>query len=255
MGINFNGTNQRVTTGPISATNNQGALSTSYWFKADTFAVATNVLWQYSIGTNAGLKRFAAELIGATATTAHLRINARSLDADPVHLFSQNGNPITPGSWIHMAVCVSFTPLVGGLCQIYLNGLLDSQGAFGGTFGSATTDTTDSEAFGMGADSSGGGAGFVACTLADFRLYQKLLSPAEVETIYNSEGHDGDWDTLANRWQMIGPEAGVVTAVPNLGSNNIQGVPSNSPIYQSDVLSLQRWMNKAAQLITDPGLG
>ena len=79
--------------------------------------------------------------------------------------------------------------------------------------------------------------------LDDCRFYNRIISLAEVQTIYTCRGHDNITYGLTNRWIMNekndGETASGTGAVKDIiGNNNM--TPVNSPIYADSVLNFRR---------------
>ncbi len=76
--------------------------------------------------------------------------------------------------------------------------------------------------------------------LDDLRIYDRLLSAAEILTIYTARGVDGIVDGLVARWMPneLAPGATVLSVVDLTGVSD--GSPENAPVYAEGVLRSRR---------------
>ena len=71
--------------------------------------------------------------------------------------------------------------------------------------------------------------------ISDFRIYNRALEVAELQSIFWSQGFDGIINGLKARWQMIGSETSIVNgtnAVIDCSGNACHGTAGNSPTWQ-----------------------
>lgn len=72
----------------------------------------------------------------------------------------------------------------------------------------------------------------------DFRVYDRVLSGAELETIYNAEGCDNIVYGLKNRYLFNENAPGnSLTTLIDVGPEGKNGVGSNNPTYQEGILT------------------
>ncbi len=109
--------------------------------------------------------------------------------------------------------------------QIYLNGVLNTSGG-GGTVSTAGT---------MWIGSQDGVDFFLSGHLEDIRIYNRILTLAEVQTIYACQGSDSITYGLIHRWLMNeGPISSVASGtglVKDYGINQVNMTPFNSPVF------------------------
>jgi hypothetical protein len=79
----------------------------------------------------------------------------------------------------------------------------------------------------------------------DVRIYNKSLSPAEIQTIYAANGHDGIIDGLVSRWLMNEKSPGTTVSgtnsVKDIGPSGNHGTPGTANCsYAESVLSFRR---------------
>jgi hypothetical protein len=88
---------------------------------------------------------------------------------------------LAAGQWYHVAGVIQ-----GGTnMSLYVNGV-DDGGTYSGSGGTMGYTTTSSK---IGGGNGNAGTGFVNGTIDDVRVYKRVLSPGEVETL--SEDDDG----------------------------------------------------------------
>jgi len=118
--------------------------------------------------------------------------------------------------------------------KLYVNGVFDHQNTAAN--GTETGGTTLS--LGTRSESSERIDG----KLFDFRVYDRVLTLAEIETIYASRGQDFILENLRNRWVFSEGYPGQVASgsVKDLIGNN-DGTPVSSPVYaEENILSYVR---------------
>ena len=78
--------------------------------------------------------------------------------------------------------------------------------------------------------------------LDDTRIYNKDLSPAEIQSIYHSRGADNIVNGLVGRWLMNekpdGSTASGASSVIDISKEGNHGTPANSPVYRASPLKL-----------------
>lgn len=124
-----------------------------------------------------------------------------------------------------------------GAAAIYLNGSLDN------SVGSGQTSTAASATFTLGTRTGSGN--YANVSLEDVRIYNRVLSAAEISTIYACRGTDGIVNGLLNRWLLNENSQGTAASGAGIlkdltGNNNL--TPSNSPTweYSNSVISSRR---------------
>lgn len=137
------------------------------------------------------------------------------------------------GEWHHYAVTFDYQTIA----RLYVDGVeVASDNTFNGDMGDGTepvrigAKTTDNLTF--------------EGSLDDARIYNRILSPSEIQTIYASRGVDGIVDSLVGRWLMNEASPGTVasgagTVKDHSGQGN-DGEPKNSPSYIEGELRFRR---------------
>ena len=82
----------------------------------------------------------------------------------------------------------------------------------------------------------------VDALIDDVRIYNRLLSLAEIQTIYHSRGADNIVNGLVGRWLMNEKSDGVTASGANscidISGNGNHGTPQNSPVYKATPMKL-----------------
>ena len=92
--------------------------------------------------------------------------------------------------------------------------------------------------------------------LQDARIYNRVLSIAEIQIIHNAVGSDNIINGLVGRWLMnekhSGSTATVSSSIIDLSSQGNHGDPINSPVYRESPLKLKKVIAvNVLSLITD----
>lgn len=149
--------------------------------------------------------------------------------------FTTSGVALNDDAWHHLAF--TYNPTTGQ-ARLYLDGALVS------TVTSSTgPKTTACTTFGR-QDDTGGTPNYYTGLVDDLRLYDRLLSDAEVQAIYAARGTDGDVTGLRSRWTLREAAPGVVAAGAgqqrDVAVDGNNGTPTNSPVYQEGSLRYRR---------------
>jgi len=234
MAIDLAGTTEGIDLpGPVTVTKNRSALTGMAWvlFRSVT-APATAKIFGYSTGTNDTLSRFTLQW--QSGSSGQLRVGGRALDTDPQVLL-QSATLLTVGRWFHVVGIIDYANSFG---YIYIDGALDIAGALTGTFGAAQTANTNTLDARWG-DHEGSGNQGMNGLIEDGRLYNRILGPGEVKTIFSSRGKDGIWDGLLHRYPFDdgSPGSALVATVPLSGAERIVGTPIGSPSFAAGTVS------------------
>jgi len=80
--------------------------------------------------------------------------------------------------------------------------------------------------------------------IEDVRLYNRILSAAEIQTIYVSKGIDGIFNGLVGRWVRDEGAPGVTASGAStnkdLSENGNHGTPTSSPVYAVSTIKKKR---------------
>lgn len=230
MSVNPNNVAGITIPGPLTATANQAALTGMCWFKLDALPTVTGAglfIW----GTNVVTTRFGA---ACTITVPNkIRCTARGTDSDAISNFDTVNNVLTPGLWQHVAFSLDF---VTKNALIYVNGVSEPVTGTSNLTGNATSNTNSTSAK-IGCDINN--ASFIDGVIEDVRLYQRLVSAAEIMTIFTARGRDGIVQGLASRYPCndLGEGQAVIT-VANIGPiDRVSGIPVNTINFDTTILT------------------
>jgi hypothetical protein len=232
LSIQLDGVNQLINLGALnSITQNRSFLSASIWIRPVSVSDSDPIFY---FTRNGGLSspRFMCDLRNVVGQQAVLRLRARVPDSGGTITITSPNLTVQSGQWQHIVAQIDCN---GDSGELYSNGILDFSSAMAFTAAS-TTDLPSDEAY-LGED--GPALFHFHGEMDDFRVYDRLLGPSEIEAIYTSKGHDGIINGLIARFQMMGSENSVVGTVPNVTGGR-PGTPENSPIYTGGILSLRR---------------
>jgi hypothetical protein len=144
---------------------------------------------------------------------------------------------INDDQWHH--VLITWNDSTGAV-QVFVDGDLETSG----TTGTGTVGTSLLNGIGRMNINSGTGQIYLPGSLADVRVYSRILSAGEAQTIFAANGHDGIVDGMTIRWTMDDENEGTAVSTvidrsdsPNDGSNS--GLPSAGPFGVETFSALQ----------------
>ena len=140
---------------------------------------------------------------------------------------------ISPGTWYHVA-CTRNT---SNEALIYINGIQHGSGNINSLVPSPNNLRIGHRTAATGQYFDG--------HLEDMRIYNRVLSAAEIETIYAAKGVDGITHGLEHRWKLdegpIDTVASGAGSVKDSGSESLNMTPNNSPAFGGSRLKLRRF--------------
>lgn len=137
-----------------------------------------------------------------SAATGPTNMRSRISTDGANQLSTSSSTAITIGAWNHMALMYDGTDL-----EFWLNGVQDATNVqAGGLFASTGR-------FAIGGQQGGGNT--CDADHADVRVYSRLLSPAEMQTIYAAKGHDGIVNSLELRAPLNEASLGTLVSATN----------------------------------------
>lgn len=169
--FNFDGTDDYIDCGNITALNSQSAFSTSSWFKCTTPLSSSPVILN---GGSSGTNLFYIQIVNSTS----IRYNSAGTNKDTTV------SNIADGSWHHFA-----TVHDGTLLHIYLDGV--KQNSY--TITAPTSEIGNNFIIGRYTLSS---LSFFNGELSNISVFNTSLSTANIETIYNN-GSPNDISSLS----------------------------------------------------------
>ncbi len=139
-----------------------------------------------------------------------------------------------------LAHVVGTIDLPGDEVNIYIDGLLDTTASPG--YGAVFSSTNSKNAALASADD--GSTDFFDGILEDIRIYSRVLSAAEILTIFTARGTDGIVHGLEHRHVLNEAHVGVLASgagsIKDLASRQLNITPNNSPVYAAGVLRNRR---------------
>jgi hypothetical protein len=180
------------------------------WVTYGLLGVARTVIG-VSVGTGTGTRaKF------SSTVTDGVDFRVRALDADTSAVIATAGGLLTTGSRYHIACVVDYTVKTG---FIYIDGELVTTGVFT-AITAGNTSNTSAQTGTIGANEPGNNNPW-AGQIEDPRVYNRLLGPAEIKTIYTARGCDNILDGLFARWTFNEFAPGVnAGSIPDISGNN-----------------------------------
>lgn len=230
----LNNANCSLSRGSFVGVQNLAAATLCCWVRMDAeandciFSVGTNTLGtEMRIGVNRdGALEFKNESDAPDGTTEDC--------------VSALGIP-TVGTYYHFGVV---TNVAGDVMQTWVNGVLSSQCAI--AFGPTAFNNSACGGAALGSDPIGD-SNESAMWGEDYRIYNRALTAAEFETIFNCRGHDNIKQGLLNRWTVREGAPGVAITVANsvkdlgLSQNHMSpNVGSGGPQWDISRISARR---------------
>lgn len=133
-------------------------------------------------------------------------------------------NQVNDGSRHHIVLTWNSST---GTCTTYQNGVLINSG------GTATGDVGLTFSRIASVEDTGGTPRYLDAVLEDVRVYNRILTLAEVQKIYRSRGGDGIVNGLVHRWMLDegypGESLSGSGASKDIGSGQNNGTPTNAP--------------------------
>lgn len=171
---------------------------------ADPITVMGWIRWRADTGNTTlsvwdGASNRCHRMSAATGpTNMRARISTTGADQNSV----SSSTAITIGVWNHMALMYDGTDL-----DFWLNGVLDATAVqAGGLFASTGR-------FAIGGQQGGGNT--CDADHADVRIYSRIMSPEEMQTIVAAQGHDGIVNGLELRAQLNEGAVGTLVSASN----------------------------------------
>lgn len=235
MAVTFNGSNQALNLGvDLNVLRNVAGGSMMGWSRPRIVPTGGNQfsMMAIAVGPPPGTTGNSRMSFLFNATTIQYAV--RALDGDGASLLAP-AITLVAGAWIHVAGTYNFTTRQQ---IIYVNGVQFAIQT--GTTTVGNTSNTNSKNAAIGAADDTVGQNFDG-DLEDWRVYERVVSPNEIQTIYTSCGKDGIWDSCRMRYmlQELGGGQAVVLA-PDYGTLGRGAAPSNAPNYSGNSISVTR---------------
>jgi hypothetical protein len=175
---------------------------------------------------------------------------ARCLDADSLQQYFSANFIVLAGQWQHIGITMDYDAKV---MRTYRNGSLDATSSALGT-GTAPTSNTVSALLTIG---DANGSNNINGYLDDVRVYNTLLSTANMTSIYNGLGNDGITTGLQHRYLL--KEGNIGAAMPSgagaildKGALALNVTQTNNPTYVTQ--KINDYMVKGYWWFSDPNI-
>jgi hypothetical protein len=232
----FNGTDQGLSVGGARGQFRNVAASTiACWARVESAMATDRVFMKFSTATGSNTTRVS---FGLSANLAGIAVGCRILDADALSSHAANfGTPPGIGEWHHYAVAFDFS--VKRFYIYYDGALFNSTQMVNPTAGN--TSDTASLSGGIGIANPPTGNSFFPGSLDDVIFFNRLLGPAEIQTIYGSRGRDFILRGITGRWQLAegGEGVAIATAVDVTGLGG-SASPIGAPVYTGGTTARRR---------------
>jgi hypothetical protein len=181
-----------------------------------------------------------------TGTLAHLNIVSHITDTDPSSTVSSADGTVLAGQTIHAVVTADFN---ARLANIYKNGVLIASGILvNGTAGNTSATNGKVGAIGSEDDSQpfSDAGEFFDGHIEDARLYSRVLTADEVQTLYECQGIDGIVFGLQQRYELQDNAANINVSNSSPADSAQQQLNGNvppgngSPTYQESIAPTYR---------------
>jgi len=231
MSVNFvAASTHRAIVGTTGALRNVPGGTLMAWINPTSLAAARHTIFGCSVGTSGSTSRAKLSHDGTG-----LEGFGRALDANSAGVFL--AGTLSTGTWQHIAAKFDY---VARTIELFINGVSVGVSAVITGWTSGNSSDTDSVSCNL-ASQHGGTSELFDGRIDDARMYGRLLSVAEIETIYATRGVDGITNGLQHRFLLNEAAPGVVvTTLVNIGPLRNNGTPGGSPTYAESVLRKRR---------------
>lgn len=193
------------------------------WVRLTTIPSSELTIAMFSTGASTSNPRVALSYYGASA---RFRASARRLDANSTSNLLGTTAPAA-GTVYHVCGTYAFT---GQYLRIYVNGVLENSLNIAGW----TANTSNTASLGARIGAYANSSLYMNGVITDVRTYQRVLSAAEIYNVAMCRGGDTLFDTMRDRWRLMGGYPGqIITAgnLPSIGSAQGAAAPLNSPTF------------------------
>lgn len=238
MALDFNGTSGLINCGSASILDNiwEGGATAMAWIKPDGWGESSLGRILDKAATTFPYNGWFLN-IASTYTAA---VFARDFDAPGV--WSSGAGSITVGSGViyHVAVVYNSSS-TSNVPTFYIDGSSVGRTVISSPFGFKYTDAAQDLIIGNFSGDTRTFDGWIA----DARLYDRILSASEIQTIFYARGHDAIVDNLAGRWILNegapGTNSSGAGVIKDLSAESNNGTPAGASIsYIADPLEFNR---------------
>jgi hypothetical protein len=227
MAVQMNGTDQGLSIGGARGQfRNVAAGTIALWARLESaFAATDRILVKFTTGTGANTTRVSLGL----STTLGVQVACRILDTDTISSHQiVLGTPPAVGEWHHYLVTFDFT-----LKRFYLyyDGILANSTQMTNPTAGNTSDTA-SLAGVIGFENPATPNRFWPGSLDDVVTLNRLVGPAEAQTICNSRGRAFILDGITGHWPFAEGHDGVAIATAaDVTGQGGSASPVGAPVY------------------------
>lgn len=229
----------------IPSLNNVSGASLACWFNADTlppgpppdddkYSLVTSSIGPPPGTTSSSRLEIEIQNTPGSGITARFNIVCRALDSDGASTIPSANNLVPLGVRTFVVATMNYTTRTG---IIYVNGQLVVSGV-AGSMTAGNTDNTNGKVGALGSEDDGSLEWFDG-RIEDARIYSRVLSPDEVQTMWECEGVDGIVFGLQQRYELqSGFEGQAATAISAQDSAQQQlngSVTNGSPTYRESI--------------------
>lgn len=232
MSIEFDGIDQQVSPGnPSQLDFGTGDWTISAWYKTtDTGQIKIYAKGgDFSGGIRASLS------MGESAAGELETI----VDDNTTKVVVGEGAATNDGNWHHGAAVRD-----GSTLRLYRDGVERNTGGLPGGYDLSGMSQREAHIGAIRRQDTGAIIEFFDGEIEDVRVYGRALSPAEIQTIYATQGADGIVDGLIAGWPLDegaeGATASGADSSKDIGTNDLDGTPNNSPVYRGSERRFRR---------------
>jgi len=217
---------QHVEIGDVAPLNITGsAITVACWVKIESATAEKKVIAKWS--DSAGAFSYLLSVAGAGDDKAQFVVNTGSNGV------AIGTTALAIGTWHHIAGTYDGTTV-----RVYVDGVEEGTALLTGNIGSNTAPVRIGVGSGATSEQPMDGA------VDDPRIYDRVLNPDEILTIFNSRGLDGIALGVAARYLLNEGAPGNVASgagvIKDSGPNGLDGTPVNSPTWESGQLRFVR---------------
>ena len=208
---------------PLNITGDQ--ITLSCWVKPASFSAEQKIIAKWSDDGGAFSYLLAVDAVGDDKIRFVVNTGSNGI--------ADGTTSMTVGTWHLMTGTYDGTTV-----RVYLDGVEDGTTAKTGNISSTTAPVR------IGVGSGAFDEQPADASVEDVRIYDRVLSPDEILTIFNSRGRDGIALGLQARYLLNEGAPGVVASgagvIKDSGPNGLDGTPTNSPTWASGQLNFRR---------------
>jgi len=239
MALDFiDGSSHKVNCGSAASLDNIAQKTVMAWIFLDDYGGGNQPFICCKVPTGGGTPGWILRARGSTGPSPRQNLRFEQFFSTASGLWGTPNQSILTATWYHVAVTydrgsASNDPVM------YINAVSQTVTEHSTPSGSASDDSAQDFLIGNLNDNFRSWEG----RLSDLRVYNRLLSAAEIQTIHAARGADGIHNGLVARWAMDEREPGVDSAgitTVDQSINRNDGTPSGAPDYIEGVIRSRR---------------